>query len=203
MDDVTKTEIKTDKMLSRKEGRIGYRDLQQSRAPQRHVAGHVGGDQPHPRRLRATTTRCAWSCSPARAARLSCRAPTSPSSRASARRWKPPSDYNATVEKAYAGDPGLSQADHRHDPRLLHRRRAGARRVLRPAHLLRQFALRGAGGQARARLFLCRAAAARSTLSDLLSPGRSSSPRASSTPRRPRTWAWSIASCRRPSSRPM
>ena len=97
--------------------------------------------------------------------------------------------------------PRLPQADHRHDPRLLHRRRAGARGLLRPAHLLRQFALRGAGGQARARLLLCRAASGSSTSSDQRSPRRSSSPRASSTPRRPRPWASSTASCRRPSSK--
>ena len=30
----------------------------------------------------------------------------------------------------------IPQADHRHDPRLLHRRRARARHLLRPAHLL-------------------------------------------------------------------
>ena len=49
----------------------------------------------------------------------------------------------------------ISQADHRHDPRLLHRRRARAGDLLRPAHRHRQFALRGAGRQARAGLRLC------------------------------------------------
>ena len=44
--------------------------------------------------------------------------------------------YNQTVEKANAST--RDQADHRDDPRLLHRRRAGARGLLRPAHLLRQ-----------------------------------------------------------------
>ena len=46
----------TDKMLSRKEGSVGYRDLQQSGAAQRRLARHVGGGAEHPRRLRATTT---------------------------------------------------------------------------------------------------------------------------------------------------
>ena len=52
------------------------------------------------------------------------------------------------------------EADHRDDQGLLHRRRARARGVLRPAHLLRQFEVRRAGRQARARLCLSRREAA-------------------------------------------
>ena len=91
--------------------------------------------------------------------------------------------------------PRVSQADHRDDPRLLHRRRARARGLLRSAHLLRQFEVRGAGGQARAGLLLCRPASGSSTWSGRRSPRRSSTPRASSTPRRRAPWGWSIASC--------
>ena len=50
--------------------------------------------------------------------------------------------YNATVERANAAIYDYPEADHRHDPRLLHRRRRRACAVLRPAHLLGQFALR-------------------------------------------------------------
>ena len=57
--------------------------------------------------------------------------------------------YNAKSDARLYQHRRISEADHRHDPRLLHRRRTGARHLLRPAHLLRQFALRGAGGQAR------------------------------------------------------
>ncbi len=99
MDDVTKT----DKMLSRKDGGVGYVIFNN---PERHNAVSLemwDGDEPHPRRLRQATTRCAWWCSPARAARPSCPAPTSRSSRASAPRARRPSTTTQTVEKAYAG----------------------------------------------------------------------------------------------------
>ena len=43
--------------------------------------------------------------------------------------------YSEVVEKSYRGVPRVPQADHRDDPRLLHRRRHGARDLLRPAHL--------------------------------------------------------------------
>ena len=56
--------------------------------------------------------------------------------------------------------PGIPQADDRDDPRLLHRRRAGAGGVLRPAHLLGQLEVRRAGREARAGLRLQRAAPA-------------------------------------------
>ena len=59
--------------------------------------------------------------------------------------------YQATTQKAHWRC-NTSQADHRHDPRLLHRRRHGGGGVLRPAHLLRQFEIRRSGRQARPRL---------------------------------------------------
>ena len=49
----------TDKMLARKEGRVGTHDLQQPRAPQRGVARDVAGRHRNPRRLRQGRRRCA------------------------------------------------------------------------------------------------------------------------------------------------
>ena len=43
--------------------------------------------------------------------------------------------YNAAVDHANNAFYTVSQADHRHDPRLLHRRRCRAGAVLRHAHL--------------------------------------------------------------------
>ena len=75
----------TDKMLSRKEGEGRLRDLQQSGAAQRRLAGDVGSR----RRASSTTSRptrlSASSSSPAPAAKPSSPAPTFPSSRRSAR----------------------------------------------------------------------------------------------------------------------
>ncbi len=65
--------------------------------------------------------------------------------------------YNAKSEARLFQHLRIPQADHRHDPRLLHRRRAWPGDVLRPAHRHRQFALRGSGRQARPGLRLCRA----------------------------------------------
>ena len=56
--------------------------------------------------------------------------------------------------------PRVPEADHRHDPRLLHRRRHGARHLLRPPHRHRRLDVRGAGGQARPGLRLFRPEAA-------------------------------------------
>ena len=56
--------------------------------------------------------------------------------------------------EGYRRPPRVPEADHRDDPRLLHRRRPGPRHLLRPAHRHREFDLRGAGGQARPRLRL-------------------------------------------------
>ena len=46
--------------------------------------------------------------------------------------------YNEVVEKSYARLPRVPEADHRHDPRLLHRRRHGARDLLRHPHRHRE-----------------------------------------------------------------
>ena len=57
--------------------------------------------------------------------------------------------YQATTQQAYETAAGHADPDHRDDPRLLHRRRHGARGVLRPAHLHRERQVRHPRGQAR------------------------------------------------------
>ena len=95
----------------------------------------------------------------------------------------------------------LSQADHRDDPRLLHRRRPRARGVLRPAHLHRQVALRGAGREARAGLRLYRD-------QEAVRPGRAVLRQGDLLHRAPvrcrrrrERWGWSTACSPTPSSR--
>ncbi len=95
------------------------------------------------------------------------------------------------------------EAHHRHDPRLLHRRRHGPRLLLRHPHLLAEFALRGARPPSSAWATTIRASSGWWTWSDLPSPRRFSSRRGSSTQPRPRTWASRIELCRRRRSRPM
>ncbi len=60
--------------------------------------------------------------------------------------------YNTTVERANSGVYDFPKPTIAMIQGYGHRRRGGARGLLRPAHRLRQFALRGAGRQARARL---------------------------------------------------
>ena len=62
--------------------------------------------------------------------------------------------YNEVGRQELPRLPRIPEADHRHDPRLLHRRRHGARDLLRHPHRHREVDLRGAGRQARARLRL-------------------------------------------------
>ena len=109
-------------------GRRRLSDLQQSRAAQRGVAGNVGGGVRLFSRTSRTTRRSASSCSPAPAARPSCRAPTFPSSRSERSSKEAVDRYNAAVDQANTAVYDFPEADHRHDPRLLHRRR---RRVWR------------------------------------------------------------------------
>ena len=73
--------------------------------------------------------------------------------------------------------------------------------VLRPAHLLGQFAVCGSGGEARSGLRLCRPQAPRRYRRAVLWPRRFSTPRASSTRRKLTPWVSSTAWCRRPSSK--
>ena len=97
MDDVTKT----DKMLARKDGGVGYLIFNN---PERHNAvslemwnatSRILDDFAKDSNIRVRRRR------PAPAARHSCPAPTSPSSRASARRKDAQRIYNETVERAY------------------------------------------------------------------------------------------------------
>ena len=198
MDDVTKT----DKMLSRKDGRVGYVIFNN---PERHNAvsldmwaatSRILEDFAKDDEVRVVVLTGAGGKAFVSGADIS----KFESERATLDATK---HYNATVENGLCRSAGISQADHRHDPRLLHRRRARARGLLRSADLLRQFALRGARPPSLGWATPMPACAGSSTWSGRPSPGKSSSPRGSSTPRRRARWAWSIASCPRPSSRPM
>ena len=60
--------------------------------------------------------------------------------------------YQATTQKAYSAIQAHGDPDHRHGPRLLHRRRHGGGGVLRHPRLHRELEVRRAGGQARPRL---------------------------------------------------
>ena len=179
MDDVTKT----DKMLSRKEGRVGYVIFNN---PERHNAvsldmweatSRILDDFAKDDEVRVVVLTGAGGKAFVSGADIS----KFESERASLDAIE---HYNAIVGAANETRLRISQADHRDDPRLLHRRRARARGLLRPAHLLRQFALRRAGRQARARLRLSGHEAAGRRGRAVPSPRKSSSPRASSMPRR-------------------
>ena len=79
----------------------------------------------------------------------------------------------------------------------------GSRAVLRPAHLLRQFAYSPFPPPSSASATAISASSGWSTWSGRPSPRRSSSLRANSMPRRRASWASSIASCRTPNSKPI
>ena len=156
MDDVTKT----DKMLSRKDGRVGYVIFNN---PERHNAvsldmwaatSRILEDFAKDDEVRVVVLTGAGGKAFVSGADIS----KFESERATLDATK---HYNATVETRLCRSAGISQADHRHDPRLLHRRRARARGLLRSADLLRQFAFRGARREAWAGLLLCRPAPAR------------------------------------------
>ena len=90
--------------------------------------------------------------------------------------------------------PRIPQADHRHDPRLLHRRRHGARHLLRSSHLHRRskFAVPAA------KLGLgygYPGSSGWSTWSGRRSPWRFSTPRGSSPQPRRWPWGWSTGWC--------
>ena len=150
MDDVTKTE----KMLRRKEGRVGYVIFNN---PERHNAvsldmwaetSRILEDYARDDEVRVVVLTGAGGKAFVSGADIS----KFESERATLDATR---TYNATVEKAYSGISGVFQAYDCYDPRLLHRRRARARGVLRPAHLLREFTLRSTGSQAWAGVFLC------------------------------------------------
>ena len=95
----------------------------------------------------------------------------------------------------------IPQADHRDDPRLLHRRRRRPGAVLRPAHLLGQFQIRRAGRQARPRLRLQGHQEAGRRGRAVLRQGNLLHRAPVHRRRGAARWAWSTACCRRPSSR--
>ena len=142
---------KPDKVLHRKEGRR-LRRVQQSRAPQRDVARDVGHHGPHHGGLRqGRSLRCVVLSGAGNKAFVS----GADISRFGEERSSEEAvaHYNETTEKASHALYAIRSPD-RDDPRLLHRRRARDRDLLRPAHRVGQFALRGAGRQARPRLRL-------------------------------------------------
>ena len=79
--------------------------------------------------------------------------------------------YNAQTGEGLRAHRAVPEADHRHDRRLLHRRRAESRLRLRYPHLLGQVAVRHAGGAAGARLSLRGDQAAERTSSASPMPG--------------------------------
>ena len=155
MDDKTRT----DKMLSRKEGGVGYMIFNN---PERHNAVSLEmwaattdilegfRNDPEVRVVVVTGAGGKAFVSGADISKFE-------SERSSMEAVK---HYNVTVGKANADGRRVSQADHRDDQGLLHRRRARPRALLRHAHRLRQFEVRRAGGEARARLCLSRPQAA-------------------------------------------
>ena len=147
----------TDKIISRREDGVGHIIFNN---PERRNAVSLEMWQAVERVLEAfaATTTCAWWCSRAPAARRSSRAPTSRSSRTSARAprrsrttTRPPRGSTSKLD-AFRSRPSRRSG-------LLRRRRRGARGVLRPAHLRRGLAIRHPGGEARPRLRLRRAEA--------------------------------------------
>ncbi len=107
-------------------GRRRLRDLQQSRAPQRGVARDVGRRRPRSSTTSATIRtvrvvvrhRRRRQGLRVRRRHLEVRGASAPTRRRS-------QHYNATVGKANRRVARVPEADHRDDPRLLHRRRPG------------------------------------------------------------------------------
>ena len=137
----------TDKMLARKDGGVGIVTFNN---PERHNAvslemweatTRILNDFAADNDIRVVVLTGAGGKAFASGADIS-------NSAASARRWKRCAPITRRPTRPMPASP-TSETDHRHDPRLLHRRRPRARHLLRSAHLLRQFALRGAGGQTR------------------------------------------------------
>ena len=180
MDDMTKT----DKMLSRKEGGVGYVIFNN---PERHNAvslemwartaeileGFRNDDE-----VRVVVITGAGGKSFVSGADIS---------QIRERALLGGRDQASTTRRSRAANEShlrVPEADHRDDQGLLHRRRARARGVLRPAHLLGQFEVRHPGGEARARLWLSgREAAVRRGRAGVRQ-GDLLHRRASSTPRR-------------------
>ncbi len=92
--------------------------------------------------------------------------------------------YNATSDKAFTGLYEFPKPTIAMILRVLHRRRARTCHVLRHADLLRQFQIWHPGRQARPRLRLCRHQTPGRSWSGRHSPRKSSTPRVNSTPKR-------------------
>ena len=144
---------KTDKMLSRKEGRVGYLIFNN---PERHnavsldmweAAAGILDDFKNDNNIRVVVVTGAGGkafVSGADISKFEKERSTQGGGRPLQRSGRSAPTTRSTI----------SQADHRDDPRLLHRRRRRARAVLRHAHLHRRLEVRRAGRQARPRLRL-------------------------------------------------
>ena len=126
----------TDKMLSRKEGGVGYLTFNN---PERHnaVSLEMWERPPESSRISPTTTmmRVVVITGAGGKAFVS----GADISKFERRALQQGRRSTATTQRSIAANDAvyeISQADHRDDPRLLHRRRRGAGAVLRHAHLL-------------------------------------------------------------------
>ena len=150
----------TDKMLSRKEGSVGYVIFNN---PERHNAVSLECGR---RRARSSTTSATTTTSRvvvvtgAGGKAFVSGADISQIRERALRPRRRSTHYNAAVEHELRRVPRIPEADHRHDPRLLHRRRHGARDLLRHAHRTEGSKFARAGGEARPRLRLFRPQAA-------------------------------------------
>ncbi len=196
------TMTKTDKVLARKEGGVGYLTFNN---PERHNAmsremwgrtGEILDEFANDKNVRVVVLSGAGGKAFVSGADIS---------EFEKQRANPEqvAIYNATSDKAFTGLANFPQADDCDDPRLLHRRRSGTRDLRRHAHLFGQFEVRYSGGEARSRLWLCRREAAGRSGRAFLCEGNL----LHRAPVRGRTkrsrWAWSIAWCRRRTSSPM
>ena len=149
----------TEKMLSRKEGSVGYVVFNN---PERHnavsldmwqMAGEMLDDFRNDNNIKVVVVTGAGGKAFVSGADISRFEKERSNEEAVAH-------YSKVVEKQLRRLPRVPEARHRHDPRLLHRRRHGARDLLRHPHRHREVDLRGACGQARAGLRLFRIEAA-------------------------------------------
>ncbi len=148
-----------EKMLSRKEGSVGYVIFNNPGAPQRRLARHVAGGRRDARRLPQRQQHQGGGGDRRRRQGLRVRRRHLALREGALQRGR-----GEALQRGRGQElprlPRVPEARHRHDPRLLHRRRHGARHLLRHPHRHREVDLRGAGGQARPGLRLYRAEAA-------------------------------------------
>ena len=145
----------SERMIAQKDGAIGWMIFNNPERRNARVARHVAGDPGDPRPFRARP-RGAGDRAPGRrrqGVRLRRRHLAVRAAALLARDHRAVRRHRRGRQYPAAGHP---QADHRHDPRLLHRRRRRRGVAMRPAHRRRQCALRHAGGAARPGLSLGR-----------------------------------------------